>query len=271
MSSSSGPSSPDRRRKDLRGTTVPLPLRVLEPPYRRLPPPVADDEALGMSLPDAPILLVDAGDPLENLRELRRWISLLRLRQPGASVVLRVHDRTPSEEVVSAAFQAGQLGIDGVVAGEEWDPRSLRRQLTRPARLEASVIHWLERRRNAPLPGKVRSPLRALLAGEEGEASGRSKASKSGVSRAIRRRFRNAPLAPPFRFGQLGTSLRAALRIQREPDTSIEEVAYGTGIKATSTLYRRMDTLFGLTPGGLRGTLGWQWLLERWWRRIGER
>ena len=62
-------------------------------------------------------------------------------------------------------------------------------------------------------------------------------------------------------------ALRAALRLQAHAGASLMVLAVECGYSDHSSLSRQCLRLFGVRPGAIRGTLGWEWLLDRWLRR----
>src|SRR5690606_20083178 len=90
--------------------------------------------------------------------------------------------------------------------------------------------------------------------------------SMGAAESSTRFRFRKKGLPAPSRWLQAARGLHAALRIQLEPEKSILAHACALGYADHSALCHQMKRMFGTTPAAVRGTLGWEWLLERWVR-----
>jgi AraC-like DNA-binding protein len=59
----------------------------------------------------------------------------------------------------------------------------------------------------------------------------------------------------------------AALRLQAARREPLLTVAVECGYSDHSSLSRQSLRLFGVRPGAIRDTLGWEWLMDRWMRR----
>ena len=76
----------------------------------------------------------------------------------------------------------------------------------------------------------------------------------------LRGRFPAAPVV-------LRVDRRASLRLQADQRVPLLTVAVECGYSDHSSLSRQCLRLFGVRPGAIRPTLGWEWLLDRWLRR----
>lgn len=80
-----------------------------------------------------------------------------------------------------------------------------------------------------------------------------------------------APLARRMRTWALaGRALAAAQRIQREPTAPLLAVAHRTGYADHRAMSRALLRAFGVTPGAIRGSVGWEWLMWRFVTGLGE-
>ncbi|HEX6039377.1 MAG TPA: hypothetical protein VFZ20_15100, partial [Longimicrobium sp.] len=162
------------------------------------------------------------------------------------------------------AQRAAHLRVRAVVAVHEPLADTLRPILTHPDDLGDDVLEWLALRGRplAPAPAAIvrrvmgradrREPLRELL-----EAMGESE-------RTARHRMRVDGLPPPSAWHQVARALHAALRIQAQPDAALAPLALALGYADRSGLSWQLTRTFGVTPVAVRGTLGWEWLLDRW-------
>jgi AraC-like DNA-binding protein len=62
----------------------------------------------------------------------------------------------------------------------------------------------------------------------------------------------------------MARALNHALRIQARPEARLTLLAMEAGYSDHSGLTRQLIRMFGVTPVGIRGTLGWEWLADRW-------
>src|SRR5690606_16863514 len=75
---------------------------------------------------------------------------------------------------------------------------------------------------------------------------------------------RKRGLPSPSRWFQVARALHAALRIQARPDASMTAIALEMGFADHSALAHLLRRCLGVQAGMIRGTLGWEWLLQRW-------
>jgi len=253
------------------GDDRPFPLHFLPPPYTgALPPPATSPGRMPLrDVPDGTLLVMDVLEPADPLPELERWIEQVVARGPAAALILRVPERTPAGLVVETARRSGLFQVDAVVEEGRWRIDDLRNTLTTPDRLITRLVRWMELRRGEEFPADVRVPLSGWLApARRSRAKEEERTPLSVVSQALRARLVEEALPTPRRIIQLGETLPTVLRIQGEPETSIERIALASGLAASYSLLRRSRTLFGLPPSAFRGTLGWQWVVERWIERF---
>jgi hypothetical protein len=120
--------------------------------------------------------------------------------------------------------------------------------------------------RGAPLSPHLQHLVRELLSittdhGTVGEVLRRIGASESGT----RSRFQKKRLPPPRAWCGLARGLRTALSIQGAPDAALTRIAGALGYRDHTALSKQVRLVFAVQPSEIRGTLGWEWLLDRWW------
>ena len=246
------------------GTEAAFPLRCAPPPYLE-PRPLSPGEG---PLPRASVLVLDA-TPGADAALLPLAVAAARQRFPAAPVVLRVPALTPA--VIRLAQRAARLRVRAVVAEGEPLAEALRPQLTSPDDLGDDVVEWVELRQGRPLSPAVSTLLRRIVAGAEGGAQlGELLAPLGESERTARHRLRNKELPPPSAWHQMARALHAALRVQAQPGVRLSRLALDLGFSDHSGFSRQLSRAFGVTPPGVRGTLGWEWLVERWVRLHGR-
>lgn len=201
-----------------------------------------------------------------NLTEL---VSTVQVRFPAAPVILRMSEVTTSS--VRLAQRAARLRVRAVVGVGEPLYETLRPILTQPDDLGEDVVNWLS------LRGKRLSPAAASLLGHiigRGAAFpqlGELLDTVRESERTARHRFSRESLAPPSTWHQAARALRSALKIQANPETPLLQLALELGYSDHSGFSRQLTRTFGVTPGAIQGTLGWEWLLNRWLSRPSAR
>jgi hypothetical protein len=68
----------------------------------------------------------------------------------------------------------------------------------------------------------------------------------------------------------LGLAVRASLRLQQDPDKTIESVAASLGYASGAAVSLLISRTFDATAGEVREKLGWEWLMARWESRLGR-
>lgn len=150
---------------------------------------------------------------------------------------------------------------------EHPDPADLAQVLRKPPEdIGAAVTDYL-RSRGWSLDGDTRHLVRRTLELSADLASVSSLSRSLYLSRrALGRRFALRGLPVPSHWLQFGRVLRLALRVQNS-DASIHSIAiqqgYPDGFAASNQAFR----LVGYRPSDLRRYLGWEWILDAWWRK----
>jgi AraC-like DNA-binding protein len=239
----------------------------LAPPYERFEA-VPDFAALAPGdLRDATILAIGLTSPQESWAEVAALVPQLRARFPAAPVVLRIGQGVEAGDLEWARLAGGLRTCAVLVEGEPPRPR-LRRILTNGVDLPEEVERWLPVR----LPGL--SPAVARLIGVIVRLSprftevGALLGDMGHAERTVRTWFRRAGVPGPGKWLAVAHAVRAALRLQAEDGVPLLTLAVECGYSDHSSLSRQSLRLFGVRPGAIRGTLGWEWLLDRWLRRV---
>jgi AraC-like DNA-binding protein len=245
--------------------TVPVyPILHLKPPYTPSATAVMVREVDATKIVPGSVLALHITARNIDWSECSETVRGLRHRLPSVPVVLSLGPDIP--DGLFLAGQAARASVRAVVSGNAPLGESLRRPLTDTQTLGADVVEWLglfglrltptlshlitHIFSDAPRFREVADLLREIGAAES----------------STRFRFRKKGLPAPSRWLQAARGLHAALRIQLDPERSILAHACDLGYADHSALCHQMRRLFGTTPAAVRGTLGWEWLLERWVR-----
>ncbi len=208
------------------------------------------------------LLALDVGGRGDDWGILPEAVSTLRERFPTAPIVLRVTEVT--SDTMRLAQHAARLRVRALVGAGEPLFDTLRPVLTRPHDIGEDVLDWLSLHGATPSPAVVRLLREILHRGSSFSRLSDLLDTLSESERTARHRFRQDRLAPPSAWHQVARALQSALRIQAEPRTPLLQIAVEHGYSDQSGLSRRLARTFGFTPGAIRGTLGWEWLLHRW-------
>jgi hypothetical protein len=239
-------------------------IALLRPPYDRI------EHQTGWSSLDArsgaPGLIagIQVEQPLESYADLDDTIRRLRHHAPAIPVVLLL--RLPAEDGLFVAAHAARAGVRAVVWSGQPIGEALRKSLTEESSLAEDVVEWLGLYglRLSPL---VSSLLLQIVANGPRHDSLTSLLTSIGIPETSARfRMHKKRLPPPSRWFQVARALHAALRIQGEPRTCLMRLAHQLGYADHSALSQLVNRAFGVRPGMIRGTLGWEWLMERWIR-----
>jgi hypothetical protein len=193
---------------------------------------------------------------------LEQAVRRLRARMPAAPVVLLV-DLPPEASLLVSAV-AARMHVRAVLSEGPGMQESLRSSLTESTGLADGVIEWLE------LVGVRLSPATTplihrivALAPEYPDLRHLLRAIGTPESTA-RFRFHKRLLPAPSKWFQVARALYAALRLQAQVDVGLLPLAHEMGYNDHSALSQLIYRSFGLRPSAIRGTLGWEWLLDRW-------
>jgi AraC-like DNA-binding protein len=238
----------------------------LAPPYERVET-VPDVGVLSPDeLPDATVLGVHLPSPGEAWGEAALLVARLRVGFPAVAVVLQLGS-APEARDPDWARRAGGMGVRAVLLEEEAPLPRLRHALTDSTNLAEEVERWLPVR----LPGlpPTVGHLVAVIFREapRGWKVGKMIVERGHPERTVRTWFQRAGVPGPGKWLAVAHALRAALRLQAEAGASLLALAVECGYSDHSSFSRQCLRLFGVRPGAIRGTLGWEWLLDRWLRR----
>lgn len=234
-------------------------LTLLAPPYTR-PVPLANEARL----PRAAVLVLDVRTPDEAGAQLAQAVMAARTRFPAAPIVVRVEQA--STVALRVAQSAPRLRVRAVVGTDEALAPSLRALLSHPPALGDDVVEWMEVRGH-PLSPSAAALVRHLVDTSAACAHVADALAHAGQSeRTARHCMHVRALPPPSAWHQATRALRAVLRIQAEPRVRVLDVAAEYGYSDHSGLSSQLARTFGVGVSAVRGTVGWEWLMDRWLR-----
>ena len=239
----------------------------ISPPYDRYEA-VPDLSVLTPpDLPDAAVLAIGLDPPRHALDDAAVLVPQLRTRFPAAPVVLRVAPGVDTADF-ELARRAGELHVRAVLVEGEPLRAQLRRSLTNATGVPDEVEQWLPIRLPglAPAVGQMIGLIVRLAPGftEVSALLG----TLGHAERTVRTWFRRAGVPGPGKWLAAAHAIHAALRLQAEESSPLLTIAVECGYSDHSSLSRQSLRLFGVRPGVIRRTLGWEWLLDRWLQRM---
>lgn len=229
------------------------------PPYRELHPLPRHGAPGRAALPRAALLVLDVVPGADADAGLQATVHAARARFPAAPLILRVPQL--NAPAIRLAQRAAHLRVRAVLGRDEPLADTLRPILTRPDDLGDDVVEWLALR-GCPLAPGPAAIIRQVVDQARGRGLPPRATAESG--RTVRHRLRVHGLPPPSAWHQMARALRAAMRIQAQPDAALAVLALELGYADRSGLAWQLTRMFGVTPVAIRGTLGWEWLLDRW-------
>jgi AraC-like DNA-binding protein len=261
--------SSTNKRQEIMRTASEYPLItlcVISPPYRQMLP--VSHRAIKGVLSErlGSLICIDVQDSSLHWLVLRDCVHELRSLYPIAPLILCLPDPTDSA-AVALTSRAISLRIRAVLVEPHSIYDALRESMTDPTNLDDDVSEWALRRIGGSSTPETAHLLRYLIAQAVKSKGATSEIQSSFSIRRARRCLARDGLPPPSSWRRVGKALETALAVQAEPNISLLEIAYRLGYSDQSSLSHQFRRLFELSPSAVRGTLGWEWLLERWFRR----
>ncbi len=234
------------------------------PPYTAFTPYYLSQST---TAPDAlgTVLLLRHVDESRNWPSLTAPIRKIRLELPSFSIVVVVKGGDPANTFTTERMLS--LGVSAFLMGEEPTQKTLREALTKTNHLGTSVVGWILARNREVAP-TVLTAISELISWASSETRVSPVLLRLHQSESTTRaKFRKWQLPPPHQWFQLGRALNCAMRIQRSPNEPLLRTAVELGYADNSGLSRSLMQTFQVRPSTIRGTLGWEWLICRWWSK----
>jgi hypothetical protein len=249
----------------LRAGAVPSPLTlsVLHPPYDSFVPLPTYGVLPPTALAPASVLVLGVPQERAERCDLEAVVPGLRRILPSSPIVMSLQGQS-QQAGMSLAFRAARLGVRAMISADTTVPDALRRALTRPVDLPRDVVEWLEIR-GVELTPIVADLVRQIFlhAPHESRVSGTLRIIGEPATTA-RLHFRRSRAPSPGQWHRMARALWTAMRIQAEVHEPLLTLAYRLGYGDHSALSQQIHRAFRLRPQEIRGTLGWEWLLDRW-------
>lgn len=245
------------------------PIFLLRPPYEQRDLQAALPNLSAAATVPGSVVGIQVHRPKLDLGVLRALVRDLSQRTPSCPVVVLL--QMPAEEGVLVAARLAPLRLRAVVPlGESMSP-ILREALTDPTTLARNVVEWL-RLRSVRLNPHQADLLEKLFAAAPEHTDVTSLLDHFRISQSTARfRLRKRGLASPSRWFQVARALHAALRLQARPDASTAAVAHQFEFADHSALAHLLRRSLGVQAREIRGTWGWEWLLDRWFTSMKAR
>jgi len=240
----------------------------------QIPPPYDQYEAVPdlsvltpRDLPDAAVLAIGLDPPRHVLDEAAALVPQLRTRFPAAPIVLRMAPDADAADL-ELTRRAEELHMRAVLVEGEPLRAQLRRNLTNSASVPDEIEQWLPIRLPGLAPG-VRQMIGLIVRLAPGFTEVSALLGTLGhAERTARTWFQRAGVPGPGKWLAAAHAVHAALRLQAEESLPLLTIAVECGYSDHSSLSRQSLRLFGVRPGVIRRTLGWEWLLDRWLQRM---
>jgi hypothetical protein len=143
----------------------------------------------------------------------------------------------------------------------------LREVLTEERSLAQDLATWLFfKRRRHRLDREILEAIFSLPAGVSLGEGLRLIASPETVAKHLR----HLRLPPASKLKTLGLAVRASLRLQRNPQATIESVAESLSYASGAAVSLMISRTFDATTREVPEKLGWEWLIARWESRLGS-
>ncbi|HVG43789.1 MAG TPA: hypothetical protein VM890_03635, partial [Longimicrobium sp.] len=211
-----------------------------------LPPPPAN-------APAAP----GEESPLEAL------VTELRRLHPGCPVAVWIPD-APADFVIDTVRQCIAASVRAILGGSHPDGGRLRLQLTHPGGLSNFILRWASDAGYLP-KGSVHHEVTTLLdAAPNVRTLSRLAAQRQEAARTWRNRLQQMGLPTPRAWLGLAHSLHVAFYLQRNQGQPLSILAQRLGYSDVTLMSHRFQHVFHMPPGEVRGLLGAEPLLHRW-------
>lgn len=240
-------------------------LQLFRPPYRTCTPIDADSHPGEPGPGAAAVWFMAAGRPV--MDELR-WAAL-RPRSLPLFIVLPSPEQVP--ELVEALRALPGLRPKGVLPGAGVGTMAALRALLAapPTVLPVAVADYLEGM-GAIADPETRARVETIFAAAPNVRSIQALARRLCQSRrTLGRFFQERGLPVPSHWLQFARVLHVAIQIQNT-NLNIGRISARFGYPDGFTMSNTMKRLTGYRPSFVREHLGWEWIVEAWWREEGR-
>jgi AraC-like DNA-binding protein len=240
------------------------PVFLIRPPYEQEDRRPALPNLSGQQLPPGTVIAVEVSRPESASGAIASVVRDLSQRCPSCAVVVLL--RMSGEDGLVTAARLAPARLRAVVPVGPAMSSILRDALTDPSLLPRDAVEWL-RQRSIRLNANQADLIEKIFAFGPHHDDVTTLLDEVGIpSSSARFRLRKRGLPCPGRWFQLARSVHAALQLQARPDLSITRLACQLGFADHSALAHLLRRTLAVTSNEIRGTLGWEWLLDRWLR-----
>jgi AraC-like DNA-binding protein len=188
-----------------------------------------------------------------------------RQRFPGSPAVVWIPSGEP-DRVIALVRAATSSHVRAILGGETVRPEQLRNQLTSPEGISSFVLRWAADVGYLPT-GPLHEELNTLLnAAPNVRTLERLARERQVAARTCRGKLQQMGLPTPRAWLGLAHALHVAFFLQRNSTQSLQTLAEKLGIPKVSLMSQQFHRVFGISPGQVRGLLGAEPLLQRWFQ-----
>lgn len=245
-------------------------LSVISPPYQELQPVSVESVEQISRARFGTLACIEVLDPGAHWIILSECIREMKSRCLSAPILLRIPE-CGGGVPLGLVRRAGLLRIRAVLCQGNRIYNELHAQMTDPVNLGEQVSEWLSLR-IPRLPVQAARYLRHCF-----DACGKTERGAypwgidpepdpQGVPA-----LRKAGLPPSRTWRRVARALRAALAVQADPRNRLADIAAEVGYSEQASMSNQIYRSFRLRPRVIRGTLGWEWLMDRWCATLADR
>ncbi len=197
---------------------------------------------------------------------MRQWVPVVRRSTPTAAVVLRLLGGAEPRDLRRAQV-AGLLRVRAVLRDDEPMLPALRESLTRPADLPGDIAEYItlvRPRIDARLVAAIHGLIRWSQQSNRLESALRQVGEHDHTLRSW---AKEARVPAPGAFLRFGRIMPLLLMVQQMPATSVAEALRTRAAIDPTAFGHQVHRLLGLWPKSITGTLGWEWIADRFLRR----
>lgn len=199
------------------------------------------------------------------LADLAAVVRGIRQAHPGCPVAVWIPN-APLQTAVEVVRSASRAQVRAILGGHPPDAALLRKQLTHPLELSAFVLRWAVDAGYLP-SGVEHDDVRELIdAAPDVRTLKRLALRRQMAARTWRSRLQQLGLPTPHAWLGLAHALHVAFYVQRNASLPIHLACQQLGMHTVAHMGQQFRRVFGLSPGQVRGLLGAEPLLHRWFQ-----
>lgn len=194
----------------------------------------------------------------------------IRRAHPGCPLAVWIPN-APLQTAIEVVRAASTAQVRAILGGPVPDAALLREQLTHPLELSGFVLRWAVDAGYIPA-GVEHHDVRELIdAAPDVRTLKRLAVRRQVAARTWRSHLQQLGLPTPRAWLGLAHALHVAFYVQRNASLPIHAVCQQLGSHTVTHMGQQFRRLFGLSPGQVRGLLGAEPLLHRWFQARARR